>query len=333
MHSKKVNLIVTVRNEIESIDAFMGSILAQENHPDELVVVDAFSTDGTWERLQSYQSRLKKIGIPYVIKQKKGNRSIGRNHAISLASHENICVTDAGCILDSYWYKNLVKPFRTFSLTPGVVCKGWYAPLATIPFQHALATYTCVMPAKLDPQTFLPSSRSIAFSKSIWKAIGGYPEELDTCEDLVFAQRLQSYCADHPQTSQSVFVPDAIVFWPQKSTMWDAFGQFFGYAKGDGQAIGYVWALRWRVVLIYLRYLLGLSVVLLYVRTQSPLLILFMIGAAGAYLVWAYMKNSSAVAGGGWKARAYLPVLQLISDGAVMLGFAYGLVQQLFKRS
>ena len=45
-----------------------------------------------------------------------------------------------------------------------------------------------VLPAMddIDPQTFLPSSRSIAFTKEAWAAVGGYPEWLDYCEDLLF---------------------------------------------------------------------------------------------------------------------------------------------------
>lgn len=327
MPAQKVSIIVTVRNEILSIDAFMGSVFAQEELPDELVIVDAMSTDGTWERLQAYQERCEKIGIQYVIHQKAGNRSVGRNQAISLARNEFICATDAGCILDSYWNKNLVQPARTACLTPEVR-KGWYLPLATTPFQHALATYTCVMPDKLDPATFLPSSRSIAFTKSIWKAVGGYPEELDTCEDLVFAQRLEEYCRAHEL--DSVFAPDAIVYWPQKSTLSQAFWQFFGYARGDGQAIRYVFALRWRVVFIYVRYLFAVMLLASYFHRANPLPLLVFIGGSIAYLIWATWKNYRYVA--AWRTRVYLPVLQIVSDVAVMAGFACGVLQSIFTK-
>ena len=44
----------------------------------------------------------------------------------------------------------------------------------------------CPTRDEVDPATFLPSSRSVAFRKAAWAAVGGYPEWLDYCEDLVF---------------------------------------------------------------------------------------------------------------------------------------------------
>ena len=43
----------------------------------------------------------------------------------------------------------------------------------------------------INPQTFLPSSRSVAFCKTAWEAVGGYPEWLDYSEDLVFDMALK----------------------------------------------------------------------------------------------------------------------------------------------
>ena len=43
----------------------------------------------------------------------------------------------------------------------------------------------------MRPARFLPSSRSVAFRKSAWTAIGGYPAWLDYGEDIVFDLALQ----------------------------------------------------------------------------------------------------------------------------------------------
>ena len=50
-----------------------------------------------------------------------------------------------------------------------------------------------VLPAvdEIRPESFLPSSRSVAFTKAAWQAAGGYPEWLDYCEDLIFDFRLR----------------------------------------------------------------------------------------------------------------------------------------------
>ena len=79
--------------------------------------------------------------------------------------------------------------------------------LTPILYQGAIPVF-----ADVDPATFLPSSRSVAFRKSAWEAASGYPEWLDYCEDLVFDLAL----ADHGLTCR--FAPGAIVrFRPRGS--------------------------------------------------------------------------------------------------------------------
>src|SRR3972149_6700460 len=53
-----VSLVATVLNESSSIAALLDSILAQERLPDEVVIVDGGSRDGTLEALRSYAGRL-----------------------------------------------------------------------------------------------------------------------------------------------------------------------------------------------------------------------------------------------------------------------------------
>ena len=52
-----VSLIVTVRNEEGSIDALLDSLLSARRAPEEIVVADGGSTDGTWERLSARAAR------------------------------------------------------------------------------------------------------------------------------------------------------------------------------------------------------------------------------------------------------------------------------------
>ncbi|MBV9358544.1 MAG: glycosyltransferase, partial [Chloroflexi bacterium] len=54
----RVALVVTVLNECDSIDRLLASIAAQTRPPDELIVVDGGSRDGTVARLESWQCRL-----------------------------------------------------------------------------------------------------------------------------------------------------------------------------------------------------------------------------------------------------------------------------------
>ena len=76
-----VTVIVTVRNESGSIDALLDSLLRGTRSPDEIVIADGGSTDGTVQRLgarAATEPRLRVLETP-------GNRSVGRNAAIRAA--------------------------------------------------------------------------------------------------------------------------------------------------------------------------------------------------------------------------------------------------------
>src|SRR3972149_1217971 len=221
----RISLITTVLNEESSIENFLDSVTRQSKLPDELIIVDGGSTDNTVRYIRRYTVNLKRIKFRLIVK--KGNRSVGRNIAIEKSTGDLIAVTDVGCALDKNWLVNLVSPFKGKSID---VVAGYYKPETHSIFEKCLATYTCVMPDKVDPQNFLPSSRSIAFRKKAWTKVGGYPKEIDTCEDLVFDKKLKK------AGFKFHFAKNAIVYWPQRKNIFQAAKQFLDYATGDGQA-------------------------------------------------------------------------------------------------
>ncbi len=303
---EKVTLITTVKNEEDSIDSFLNSITAQTKKPDEVIIVDGGSTDETVQKLNIKSQKLKsKVKIFF----KKGNRSVGRNFAIKKATGKIIAVTDAGCILDKSWLERLTAPFNTQDID---VAAGFYKPKTNSIFEKCLATYTCVMPDKLDLTNFLPSSRSIAFKKSAWGKVNGYPEKLDTCEDLVFAKRMKM------EGLKFLTVKNAIVLWPQRKNIFQAARQFYSYAKGDGEAHYF----RKTTPVLFVRYLLGIIISMYAYLASSYTLFLVISVFIMFYLLWSIQKNYRYVK--NWKAFLYLPLLQIVSDITVLSGTIIG---------
>ncbi len=317
------SLICTVYNEEKSIQDLLESILHQSQLPPEVIIVDAMSTDSTWNILKNYKKAFGQMKIAYRLLQKAGNRSTCRNYAISQARYNHILVTDAGCILDKDWVRNITKPFKK---NPAVdVVSGFYIPAyppsrnaAETVFQHCLAAYTSVMHDKFERLTaeeFLPSSRSIAFKKSAWADVKGYPENLDTAEDLMFARSLR-------ETGMKFELSrNAIVYWPQKKSLSSAFVQFFRYARGDGQALHF----RPQTPLIFARYAIGLALLISAIIYQSPLLVFSIIALLCAYALWSVRKNYGYVR--SLKAIFLLPTLQVVSDIATLTGMSVGMFQ------
>lgn len=171
----------------------------------------------------------------------------------------------------------------------------------------------------IDPDTFLPSSRSVAFRRDAWLQAGGYPEWLDYCEDLIFDFRLRRLYGAFP------FAPGAIVHFRPRGNLRAFFKQYYRYARGDGKAD--LW--RKRHAIRYMTYLvLGPGLVLL-ALFHAPWWWLAALAGAAAYTATPYRRLWPMLAGYDlWdrlKALLLVPALRVVGDVAKMIGYPVGL--------
>jgi glycosyltransferase involved in cell wall biosynthesis len=233
---RPVSIIATTYNEKASVAAWIESILTQTRPPDEVVIVDGGSKDGTLELLIEYS---KKSSIPVkVISEPGANIARGRNIAVERAGYEVIAATDFGCRPHSDWLEKICLPFED---DPQIeVVGGWFHSLENGKPSPRLGWAVL---ERVDPQTLLPSSRSIAFTKQSWSKVGGYPEWLTlTGEDTYYAMELQRCCP------RWAFVPDAVVDWPSPSTAIEYWRKIYNWSIGDGETGAVTQWYWWRFV-------------------------------------------------------------------------------------
>jgi glycosyltransferase involved in cell wall biosynthesis len=215
----KVSLVTTVKDAAGAIDEFLASIDRQTRTPDEVVVVDGGSTDGTVARLR------RTPGIT-LVEERGANIARGRNLAIAVATHEVIAVTDADCVLEPEWLERLLGPLESGA----DVAMGFYLPIAEGFLESCMACVNLPDPEEVDEAAFAPSARSVAFRREAIEAAGGYPEWLDIGEDQVVDRRWRELGLDLR------FVPDAIVRWRLRASLRETWVQYFRYARGDAIA-------------------------------------------------------------------------------------------------
>ncbi len=307
-----ISLIATVLNEGESIHGLLRSIERQTRPPDEIVIVDGGSRDDTVAIIRGYADQL-----PLRLLIEPGfNISQGRNRAINAARGDIIAVTDAGVRLNDDWLERITEPLRQSPALNAV--GGFFVADARTPFEIALGATTLPLAREIDPDSFLPSSRSIAFRKAAALRVGLYPEWLDFCEDLVFDLRLRR------EAGPFAFEPAAIANARPRSTLRQYFRQYYFYARGDGKAN--LWFKRHLVR--YATYLLLAPAILLAGSMIHPLLWGLYIMGAAAYLHGPYRRLPALLRRSSLFIWLYcilaIPWLRFLGDMAKMLGYPAG---------
>ncbi|MCZ7546856.1 MAG: glycosyltransferase [Anaerolineae bacterium] len=210
-------------NEGASVRRLLDSLVAQTRPPDAVVIVDGGSRDDTVAVIESYADRLPLR----VIVRPGANISQGRNAAVAAVPDGIIASVDAGVRLDPAWLERLVAPFEADPATQ--VVSGFFLPDPQTPFEIAMAATVLPRIEEIDPGTFLPSSRSVAYRREAFAAVGGYPEWLDYCEDLIFDLRLRA------RFGGFAWAPDAVAYFRPRGSLRAFFVQYYRYARGDGK--------------------------------------------------------------------------------------------------
>ncbi|MEA3406473.1 MAG: glycosyltransferase [Chloroflexota bacterium] len=309
-----VSVIFTVLNEAGTIEVLLDSLCQQTRSPDEVVVVDGGSGDGTYQKLEQFAK-----GAPFPVKvlsRPGSNISEGRNAAIASATGPLIASTDAGVRLEADWLAELVAPFED-SNAPDVV-SGFFVPDPHSLFELVLGAVTLPRLEEIDPQTFHPSSRSVAFRRRAWQAMGGYPEWLDYCEDLLFDFALRD--AGFTFT----FNPNAVVHFRPRHTLKAFFRQYYRYARGDGKAD--FW--RYRHALRYAFYLLACPLLVALALFVHPAWVLLLIGGLASTMYRPFWRLAPHLRKLPWgrrlRACAWVPLIRWTGDIAKMLGYPVG---------
>jgi glycosyltransferase involved in cell wall biosynthesis len=315
----KVSVIATVLNEAPAIEQLLASLSAQSRRPDEVVIADGGSTDGTLDVLKAWAESDQLI--VRVLEEPGANISEGRNLAIAAATGDVIAVTDAGVRLETGWLEALVAPFeKAPPQQPVSVVSGWFVADPRTLFETAMGATVLPHVREIRADSFLPSSRSVAFRKVAWQTVGGYPEWLDYCEDLIFDLRLQRRYGSFP------FAPGARVHFQPRGDLGAFFKQYYRYARGDGKAD--LW--RKRHAIRYATYLVVGPLLVALALTVSPWWGLALLAGVAFYTATPLRRLWPMLASYGLvdRLRAVLlvPVIRVVGDIAKMVGYPVGLL-------
>jgi glycosyltransferase involved in cell wall biosynthesis len=219
-----VSVVITVKNEEDSILQLLNSLDDQSLKPHEVIIVDGGSKDRTVEIINSFIASRNSFKL---ILAEGANRPKGRNIGISAATSEIIAITDAGVVLERHWLENLSKPLAQENAD---FVGGVYVQDGESLLQKCIGILQYPNIEKLRADDFIPSCRSVVFKKEVWKSVGYWPEHLEKADDTYFDLMVRE------KGFKIALAKDAVVSWTAKNTLKGLFQQYSSYAEWDVRA-------------------------------------------------------------------------------------------------
>lgn len=247
----KISMIVPVRNEAGSVAALLESISTQTRRPDEVLIVDGGSTDGTPQLIHEWLAGRDLEGSTRILVTGGASPGEGRNLGAEQALYEWLAFTDAGIVLEPGWLQELAA-----GASSGCdVVYGSYEPVCDRLFlQSAAIAY---VPAKERWGGRTTFAASLLIRRALFRHTDGFPP-WRAAEDLAFSERLRS------RSPAERYAPKAIVHWQLAPDLGSTFRRFALYSYHNLLAgRGRHWHLGIAMLYLYLILILALAWILL----------------------------------------------------------------------
>jgi len=215
----KVSVVLLTKNSVATVRKSLDSVFQQTRKPDEVVVVDGGSTDGTLEVVRQHPVKLvlePGLGFGYA-----------RNLGVEKAEGDFVFFIDSDCYADPRWIEKILPHFddpeiagatgqtRLWNTSDDVArflaCVGGRM---NMPTQHAYV--------KIAP------TMNLALRRNVVLEAGGFDETLVRCEDTELTYKVT-------RRYKILYEPEAVVWFRGSPTLGTASRKCIRHFIGVGQ--------------------------------------------------------------------------------------------------
>jgi len=228
MQKKKLSVIVPFFNAEKTLTLCLNAVCRQVAAPDEIILVDNNSSDGSKKIVNSFIKAFTHLRISYVLEKTPGP-SAARNAGANIATGEWLLFTDADCIPSRTWISDYLIHLSHDSLGAVAGCIRPYPPTNLI--QKAISLFTLppitkesIHSASNLREGFYPTA-NLAVRKKTFNSVGGFNESLRYGEDHELCHKI--YNAGYSIKA----IDTAVVEHIHRRTLKGLFMQAFGFGS------------------------------------------------------------------------------------------------------
>ncbi len=165
----EASILITVKNDRDNLNRLLLSLEKQNLNEMEIVIVDAYSSDGTFDLIKNFSKRFNNI----VYDQIPGSRGKGRNRCIQLSRGEQLIFLDSDTEVPDGWSDKL----REYYSKPIVAGKV---------IQRSDARWSDLgrVPMMLNGVDVTYPSNNLKYSRKVIDEIGLFDDKMNTAEDI-----------------------------------------------------------------------------------------------------------------------------------------------------
>jgi len=227
MERPKISVIIPVKNAEDVIGDCLEAVFAQSYEPYEVLVVDGHSKDKTVEEAKKFPVK--------IVYEEYGTRAGACRVGVENVRGEYVAFTDADCIPDKNWLKNLIKEFDSNIMGVGGriinIGEGLWEKSINFAMNTFLGSANSVQGRFFKNKRFTKSisgCNSMYRRKDILK-VGGFDTNLPTAEDTALNRKLLSI-------GKLLYTPDAFVLHNHKRGLKKFAKRMYQYGYGRGKS-------------------------------------------------------------------------------------------------
>ena len=217
---QRVSVIVLTKNSASTVQKSLDSIFHQTRKPDEVVVVDGNSADGTLEVVKNYPVKLvTEPGLGF---------GHARNLGVENSVGEFVFFLDSDCYAEPDWIEKALAHFDSGSEIAGVTgqTRLWNTESGVARFLACVGGR--VNMPKQSMYVKIAPTMNLALRRSVVDEVGGFDETLVRCEDTDLTYKVSGQ-------HKIVYEPEAVVWFKGSPSLGVASRKCLRHFTGVGQ--------------------------------------------------------------------------------------------------